>query len=72
LEVKFFIIFKCQDEDGGIADRPHNQPDVFHTFFGLAALSLLNGEKYQLNPIDPAFALPRSVLALIPGALPFI
>jgi geranylgeranyl transferase type-2 subunit beta len=38
----------CQDSDGGISDRPGNTPDVFHTFFGLAALSLLNPEKYQL------------------------
>jgi len=35
----------CQDdgliggEGGGISDKPGNQVDVFHTFFGLAALS---------------------------------
>ena len=35
-------ILNCQDEeDGGISDRPGNQVDVFHTFFGIAALSLL-------------------------------
>jgi hypothetical protein len=38
----------------------------------LAALSLLNGEKYQLSPIDPAFALPKTVLLNIPGAIQFI
>ena len=55
-------IIQCQDFDGGIADRPGNQVDVFHTFFGLAALSLINGEAYNLEPIDPVFALPRSIL----------
>ena len=35
-------ILRCQDvDDGGIADRPGDMPDVFHTFFGLAGLSLL-------------------------------
>jgi geranylgeranyl transferase type-2 subunit beta len=29
-------------EGGGIADRPNNQSDPFHTFFGIAALSLLD------------------------------
>jgi prenyltransferase beta subunit len=35
-------ILKCQDTvDGGIADRPDDMADVFHTFFGIAGLSLL-------------------------------
>ncbi|MES1909570.1 MAG: hypothetical protein MHM6MM_002286 [Cercozoa sp. M6MM] len=36
------FIAACQDtQDGGIADRVGDEPDVFHTFFGLAGLSLL-------------------------------
>lgn len=36
------FILRCQDdEDGGIAERPGNMADVFHTFFGIAGLSLL-------------------------------
>jgi geranylgeranyl transferase type-2 subunit beta len=36
------FILSCQDEqDGGIADRPEDMPDIFHTFFGIAGLSLL-------------------------------
>ena len=36
------FILHCQDpEEGGISDRPGNTVDVFHTFFGIAALSLL-------------------------------
>ncbi|CAN0534250.1 unnamed protein product, partial [Ectocarpus sp. 8 AP-2014] len=36
------FILRCQDsEDGGIAERPGNLADIFHTFFGIAGLSLL-------------------------------
>ena len=50
-----------QDEDdGGISDRPEDAVDVFHTFFGIAGLSLL-GYK-GLQPIDPAYALPVDVV----------
>jgi len=55
-------ILNCQDleEDGtggGIADRPGNETDVFHTFFGLTALSLMG--HYNLELIDHTFAIPR-------------
>lgn len=52
------FILECQDEeDGGFADRPGNCNDVFHTFFGLAALSLM-GYK-DLIKINPFFAIPE-------------
>jgi prenyltransferase beta subunit len=36
------FILSCQDPDnGGISDRPDDMADVFHTFFGIAGLSLL-------------------------------
>lgn len=55
------FIIKCQDDaDGGIADRPGDMADVFHTFFGLAGLSLLGNSR--LAPIDPTFALPAEVV----------
>lgn len=58
------FILNCQDpEDGGISDRPGNTVDVFHSFFGLAALSLLNGKKYNLREIDPIFALPYEIVS---------
>ena len=57
------FILHCQDpEEGGISDRPGNTVDVFHTFFGLAALSLLKPEKYKLSEIDPTYAIPKRVL----------
>lgn len=54
-------ILNCQDleEDGtggGIADRPGNETDVFHTFFGISALSLMG--KYDLSLIDHTYAIP--------------
>jgi geranylgeranyl transferase type-2 subunit beta len=43
------FILRSQDEmSGGIADRPECVPDVFHTFFGLAGLSLIDPEAYGL------------------------
>ena len=48
--VKF--ILSCQDpERGGIADRPNDMPDVFHTVFGVAGLSLLGFK--GLREVDP-------------------
>jgi geranylgeranyl transferase type-2 subunit beta len=46
-----------QDEHGGgISDRPEDACDVFHTFFGICGLSLM--EYPGLAAIDPAYALP--------------
>ncbi|GMH12745.1 hypothetical protein Nepgr_014586 [Nepenthes gracilis] len=57
--VKF--ILDCQDlEKGGISDRPDDAVDVFHTYFGVAGLSLL--EYPELKGIDPAYALPVDVV----------
>ncbi|KAG0491490.1 hypothetical protein HPP92_004888 [Vanilla planifolia] len=54
-------ILSCQDrENGGISDRPDNAVDVFHTYFGVAGLSLM--EYPGLKSIDPAFALPVDVV----------
>eukprot|EP01022_Parablepharisma_sp_SALTPOND_P003461 TRINITY_DN113_c0_g3_i1.p1 TRINITY_DN113_c0_g3~~TRINITY_DN113_c0_g3_i1.p1 ORF type:complete len:358 (+),score=42.36 TRINITY_DN113_c0_g3_i1:72-1076(+) len=51
------FILKCQnDEDGGIADRQGNQADVFHTFFGSAAMSLMGYP--GLVEVDPLFVFP--------------
>ena len=50
-----------QNEDkGGISDRPEDMVDVFHTFFGIAALSLMGHS--DLEPINPAYALPVATL----------
>ena len=61
LEALRKYILNCQDleEDGsggGFADRPGNETDVFHTFFGLTALSLMG--QYELKLIDYTYAIP--------------
>ncbi|MCJ1251578.1 hypothetical protein MMC30_008813 [Trapelia coarctata] len=46
------FILRCQDPAmGGFADRPGDMVDVFHTFFGVAGLSLLNYP--GLEEVDP-------------------
>lgn len=50
-------VLRCQDtETGGISDRPGNEVDVFHTFFGLTALSLMG--YYDIEKIDHVYAIP--------------
>ena len=59
------FIFRAQELDGngGIADRSGNLPDVFHTFFGIAGLSLM---KYpDLETVDPIYAMPYDTLNYI-------
>jgi geranylgeranyl transferase type-2 subunit beta len=64
------FIFDCQDADGGgIADKPEDMPDVFHTFFGIAGCSLL-GYK-GLKEIDPVHAMPAEVMRRLPHAAPW-
>jgi geranylgeranyl transferase type-2 subunit beta len=48
------------EEDGGISDRPEDMVDVYHTFFGIAGLSLMGYP--GLDRIDPTYALPVSVV----------
>uniref|UniRef100_A0A183CJF7 Geranylgeranyl transferase type-2 subunit beta n=1 Tax=Globodera pallida TaxID=36090 RepID=A0A183CJF7_GLOPA len=55
-----FIIASQDDEKGGIADRPGDEPDPFHTVFGLSGLSLL-GYK-GLEPVDPVFCMTKKCL----------
>ncbi|CAF9915396.1 MAG: hypothetical protein GOMPHAMPRED_000741 [Gomphillus americanus] len=51
-EKQLAYILSCQDtEKGGLADRPNDMVDVFHTHFAIAGLSLLSYP--GLEPIDP-------------------
>ncbi|ORC93813.1 putative geranylgeranyl transferase type II beta subunit [Trypanosoma theileri] len=59
----FAFILTCQDEeDGGIADKPGNVADVYHTFYGLCGLSLLGYNHYPLAEINPVYAMPYDTL----------
>lgn len=56
------FILSCQDnETGGFSDRTGNLPDIFHTLFGLAALSLLKADK-RLKPINPTLCMPQHII----------
>lgn len=52
------FILSCQDlEKGGLADRPEDMADVWHTVFGVAGLTLAGYP--GLEEIDPLYCLPR-------------
>ncbi|KAL5977359.1 Geranylgeranyl transferase type-2 subunit beta 1 [Asimina triloba] len=52
--------FPEDKENCGISDRSDDVVDVFHTYFGVAGLCLL--EYPGLKAIDPAYALPVDVV----------
>ncbi|KAF7301431.1 Rab geranylgeranyltransferase [Mycena indigotica] len=55
------FILSAQDlEKGGIADRPDNVTDVFHTQFGVAGLSILGYP--GLVDLDPVYCLPAPII----------
>lgn len=41
-KLKKFILESQDFDDGGIADRKGNVTDIFHTYFGICGLSLMN------------------------------
>ncbi|KAG4301725.1 hypothetical protein PCANB_001843 [Pneumocystis canis] len=54
-------ILSCQNfENGGISQRPNEEPDIFHTCFGIVSLSIL---KYPgLLEMSPAYFLPLEII----------
>ncbi|EIW79753.1 rab geranylgeranyltransferase [Coniophora puteana RWD-64-598 SS2] len=55
------FILSAQDTDrGGIADRPGDEPDVFHIHFGIAGLSLLGYP--GLVDLDPVYCMPAPII----------
>ncbi|KAJ2502503.1 Rab geranylgeranyltransferase [Coemansia sp. RSA 1972] len=54
------FVLSAQDEKGGIADRPGDVADVYHTCFGIAGLSLI--QYPGLKEVDPVYCMPRSVV----------
>jgi len=55
-----FILGSQDADDGGIADRPEDVADPFHTFFGLSGLSLLQCE--GLDAVDAALCMTKRSL----------
>ena len=67
--VRFIML--CQDsDDGGIADKPGNQPDVYHTFFGVAGLSLLGWREIVSGPDNGQGAGATATATMTERALP--
>ncbi|TVY27393.1 Geranylgeranyl transferase type-2 subunit beta [Lachnellula hyalina] len=61
------FILKCQDpKEGGLADRPGDMVDVFHTVFGIAGLSLLGYP--GVEEVDPVYCMPKTVVERVLGA----
>ncbi|KAL3417929.1 prenyltransferase and squalene oxidase [Phlyctema vagabunda] len=63
------FILKCQDTElGGIADRPGDMVDVFHTAFAIGGLSLLGFQ--GVEEVDPAYFMPKRVIDRVVRGLP--
>ncbi|KAJ2588335.1 Rab geranylgeranyltransferase [Coemansia sp. RSA 1722] len=57
-----FILSAQDSVGGGIADRPGDMADVYHTCFGIAGLSLAGFKGYNLEQVDPVYCMPVSVV----------
>ncbi|ETS64473.1 hypothetical protein PaG_00930 [Moesziomyces aphidis] len=68
-KLKHFILSAQDSDEGGIADRPDNVTDVFHTVFGCAGLSLLGFE--GLQQVDPTYCMPLRVTRALGIDRPF-
>ncbi|KAJ7781447.1 rab geranylgeranyltransferase [Mycena metata] len=55
-----FILSAQDTEKGGIADRPGDMVDVFHTQFGIAGLSILGYP--GLVELDPVYCMPAPII----------
>merc|ERR1711879_632549 len=59
-ELRAFLA-QCAAPEGGVAAHPGDDPDPFHTFFGLAGLALTRSAKDVdpwLGRLNPLVALP--------------
>jgi geranylgeranyl transferase type-2 subunit beta len=56
-----FILSSQDEEMGGIADRPGDMVDVFHTLFGICGLSMLGYP--NLEAVDPRYCMPVKTIA---------
>ncbi|CAE8632760.1 unnamed protein product [Polarella glacialis] len=68
IELRAFVV-RCMSPKGGLSAHPGEDPDPFHTFFGLAGLSLIeraegagSRQTCQVAEISPMVALPCGCL----------
>ena len=55
-----FILASQDEEGGGIADRPGDVCDPFHTLFGVCGMSLLGDS--NLREVNPVLCMPQRVV----------
>ncbi|KAF1815567.1 terpenoid cyclases/Protein prenyltransferase [Eremomyces bilateralis CBS 781.70] len=63
--VRSYLLSKTQHRIGGFGKTPGDTPDPYHSFLGLAALSLLGEE--GLKPLDAAVCLSGNAVGWIQG-----
>ncbi|KAK3954062.1 terpenoid cyclases/protein prenyltransferase alpha-alpha toroid [Pseudoneurospora amorphoporcata] len=65
-----FLLEKMQHRIGGFGKSPGSPPDLYHGFFGLAILGLLDhkGEKGKVRRFDAGLAVPKETVGVIERA----
>ena len=58
--LKKFIVASQDEEGGGIADRPGDVCDPFHTLFGVCGMALLGDG--NLREVNPVLCMPQRVV----------
>lgn len=59
-KLKKYILASQDDETGGIADRPGDMVDPFHTLFGITGMSLLGCD--GLKKVNPVFCMSQDII----------
>jgi protein farnesyltransferase subunit beta len=69
--LQVYILECCQEEQGGLRDKPGKDEDIYHTMYGLAGLAMAsqdfqeaqtnvyNWKNYFLEEMDPIHNVPR-------------
>eukprot|EP01017_Pseudomicrothorax_dubius_P030269 TRINITY_DN3760_c0_g1_i8.p1 TRINITY_DN3760_c0_g1~~TRINITY_DN3760_c0_g1_i8.p1 ORF type:complete len:405 (-),score=87.70 TRINITY_DN3760_c0_g1_i8:110-1324(-) len=74
LKLQMYLLLCCQEDEGGLKDKPGKMADYYHTGYSLSGFSIsqetrdfkvngqqlnyLNNQMNQLEEIDPVFNLP--------------
>ena len=56
-----FLLQKTQHTVGGFGKTPGDPPDIYHSYLGLAALSILNDT--DTEPFEPALCISRRAVS---------
>ena len=70
-KLKYFLLASHDEETGGLAARPGNFPDPFHTLFGLAGISMMTNHS-TLKKINPCLCMCEDVLKRHSLEIPYL